>query len=101
MNSKTIKKPGNDKKYLRKDKNYCLVCKSDTKYVLAYNPIVKIGKREIATQGTKCNKFQKNKSTFLKEIDSRKKVSLNKKTWIFIAKTAKNTLNAHIQKNWF
>ena len=31
MNSKTIKKPGNDKKYLRKDKNHCLLCKSHKK----------------------------------------------------------------------
>ena len=31
MNSSTIKKPGSDKKYLRKGKNYCLVCKSHKK----------------------------------------------------------------------
>ena len=44
MNSKTIKKLGNDKKYLRKDKNNCLLCKSHKKvFFLTYNPIVKIG----------------------------------------------------------
>ena len=32
-----------------------------------HNPIVKIGRRDIATQLTKCNKCHKNKSTFLKE----------------------------------
>ena len=31
MNSSTIKKPGSDKKYLRKGNNYCLVCKSHKK----------------------------------------------------------------------
>ena len=31
MNSKTIKKPSSDKKYLREDKNYCLACKAHTK----------------------------------------------------------------------
>ena len=55
MNSKTIKKHGSNKKYLRQDENYCLVCKTYTKNFLAYNPIVEIDKREIATQLTKCN----------------------------------------------
>ena len=95
MNSKTIKKHGSNKKYLRQDENYCLVCKIYTKNFLAYNPIVEIDKREIATQ-----LVPKNKSAFLKEIKSRKK-SLDYKTWILIAKTVKNTLNVHIQKNWF
>ena len=54
MNNKTIKKPGSNKKYLRQDKNYCLVCKRHTKHLSAYNPILKIGKREIATELTKC-----------------------------------------------
>ena len=49
MNNKTIKKPGSNKKYLRQDKNYYLVCKRHTKNLSAYNPIVKIGKRKIAT----------------------------------------------------
>ena len=48
----------------------------------------KIGKREIATQVTKCNEFQRNKLTFLKETMPKKK-SLNCKTWISIAKTRK------------
>ena len=43
MNSSTIKKPGSDKKYFRKGKNYCLVCKSHKKKLLTYNPIAKIG----------------------------------------------------------
>ena len=59
MNSKTIKKHGSNKKYLRQDENYCLVCKTYTKNFSAYNPIVEIDKREIATQLTKCNKCQK------------------------------------------
>ena len=46
MNSKTIKKHGSNKKYLRQDKNYCLVCKTHIKNLLAYNPIVKIGKEK-------------------------------------------------------
>ena len=45
MNRKTIKKHRSNKKYLRQDKNYCLVCKTHTKHLLAYNPIVKLGKR--------------------------------------------------------
>ena len=73
MNSKTIKKHGSNKKYLRQDKN-CLLCKTQTKYLLVYNPIVKTEKREIAIQLTKCGECQKkNKSTFLKEIKPRKK----------------------------
>ena len=64
INSKTIKKHGRNKKFLRQDKNYCLVCKTHTKHLLAYNAIVKIGKREMATQLTKCNKCQINKLTF-------------------------------------
>ena len=46
MNSKTIKKHGSNKKYLSQDKNYCLVCKTHTKKLLAYNPIVNIGKEK-------------------------------------------------------
>ena len=46
MNSKTIKKHGSNKKYLRQDKNYCLVCKTHIKNLFAYNPIVKIGKEK-------------------------------------------------------
>ena len=49
MNSKTTKKHGSNKKCLRQDKNYCLACKTHTKNLLAYNPVVKIEKREIAT----------------------------------------------------
>ena len=75
MNNKTFKKPGSNKIYLRQDKNYCLVGKSHTKNLSAYNPKVKIGKREIATQLTKCDKCQKNKSMFLKKIEPRKKIS--------------------------
>ena len=75
MNKKTIKNPGSNKKYLIQDKNYCLVYKSHTKKLLAYDPTVKIGKREIATQLTKCDECQKNKSTFLKKIKPRKKIS--------------------------
>ena len=64
------------------------MCKTHTKSLLGYNLTVKIGKREIATQLTKCNECQRNKSTFLKEIKPKKK-SLNCKTWISIAKTGK------------
>ena len=46
MNSKTIKKHGSNKKYLRQGKNYYLVCKTRIKNLLAYNPIVKIGKEK-------------------------------------------------------
>ena len=31
MNSKTIKKHGSNKKYLKQDKDYCLVCETYTK----------------------------------------------------------------------
>ena len=75
MNSKTIKKHGSNKKYLRQDKN-CLLCKTQTKHLLVYNPIVKTEKREMAIQLTKCGECQKNKSTFLKEIKPRKKISI-------------------------
>ena len=33
MNNKTIKKPGSNKKYLRQDKNYCLLSESHKKFV--------------------------------------------------------------------
>ena len=49
MKSETTKKHSSNKKYLRQDKNYCLVSKIPTKHSLAHNPIVKIGNREIAT----------------------------------------------------
>ena len=75
MNSKTIKKHGSNKKYLRQDKN-CLLCKTQTKHLLVYNPILKTEKREMAIQLTKCGECQKNKSTFLKEIKPRKKISI-------------------------
>ena len=59
MNSKTIKKYASDRKYLRQENCDCLVCKTHAKNSLAYNPIEKIGNREIATQLIKCNKCQK------------------------------------------
>ena len=74
MKSETTKKHSSNKKYLRQDKNYCLVSKIPTKHFLAHNPIVKIGNREIATELTKCKGCQKNKSTFLKEIKPKKKI---------------------------
>ena len=64
MNSKTIKNHGGNKRYLKQDKSYCLVCKTYTKNLLAYNPIVNIGKRKIATQLTICGECQKNNLKF-------------------------------------
>ena len=74
MNSKTIKKHGSNKKYLRQDKNYCLVCK---KFV-SIQPNSKNWKREIATQVTKCSEYQKKNNFFSKEIKPKKISKLQK-----------------------
>ena len=64
--------------------------------MLSYNPIVKIGKREIAIQLTKCSKWQKNKSNFLKETKPKK--SLNYKNMQIYCKHYKNTELIRFQK---
>ena len=40
------------------------MCKTHKENLLAYNPIVKIGKREIVTQLTKCGECQKKQINF-------------------------------------
>ena len=50
------------------------MCKTHKENLLAYNPIVKIGKREIATQLTKCGECQKKQINFFEKSKPRKKI---------------------------
>ena len=74
MNSKTIIKPGSVKIYLRQDKNYCLVSKTCSKKLPAYNPITKNWKKRNSNTVTENQQVPKSKPTFLKEIKPIKKM---------------------------